>query len=92
MVKTTTAENSQGDKTSSVNNTSFNLDVSDNPYMSLPPMENPPKTPELPPPVVGFNPGKVGRYNIRPNLRPNVNPDFRILDSITTENERQTQC
>ena len=56
-------------------------------------MESPPpqkKTPELPPIVVGYNPRKVGRYNLRPNPKPNANPDLRMLDSATTEDSRQT--
>ena len=76
VVKTATVENSDWDKTSSDNVTSFNLDVSDDPYILTPP----PKTPELPPIVVEYNSRKVGRYNLRPNPRPNANPDFRILD------------
>ena len=92
MAKTATVENSDGDKTSSDNVTSFNLDVSDNPYiLTPPPIKSPPQTPELPPIVVGYNPRKVGRYNLRPNPRPNVNPDFRMLDSVTTEDSHQTQ-
>ena len=52
-VKTTTVTNSEGDKTSSDKVTSFNLDVSDNPYiLTQPPIENLPKTPELPPIVI----------------------------------------
>ena len=92
MAKTVTVKNSDGDKTSSDNVTSFNLEVSDNPYILTPPPQivSPPKTPELPPIVVGYNPRKVGRYNLRPNPRPNVNPDFRNLDSVTTEDSRQT--
>ena len=86
VVKTTTDETTDEDKTSSDNVTSFNLDVSDIPT----PIESPPKTPELPPIVVGYNPRKVGRYNLRPNLRSNASPDFRMLDSITTEDLRQT--
>ena len=61
MVKTTTVEKSDGDKTSSDNVTSFNLDVSDNPYiLKPPPIESPPKTPELPPTNGGYNPEKSG--------------------------------
>ena len=91
VVQTTTNGTTEGDKTSSDNVTSFNLDVSDNPYiLTPPPIESPPKTPKLPPIVVGYNPRKVGRYNLRPNPRPNVNPDFRMLDSATTEDSRQT--
>ena len=91
VVQTTTNENTEGDKTSSDNVTSFYLDESDNPYILTPPaIESPPKTPELPPIVIGYNPRKVGRYNLRPNPRPNVNPDFRMLDSVTTEDSRQT--
>ena len=37
VVKTTTVENSDEDKTSSDNVTSFNMDVSDNPYILTPP-------------------------------------------------------
>ena len=92
VAKTTTVENSDEDKTSSDNVTSFNLDVSNNPYiLTPPPIQSPPKTPELPPIVVGYSPRKVGRYNLRPNPRPNVNPDFRMFDSVTTEDSRQTQ-
>ena len=54
VVKRTTVENSDGDKTSSDNVTSFNLDVSDNSHiLTPPPIESPHKTPELPPMVVG---------------------------------------
>ena len=92
MVQTTTNVNTEDDKTSSDNVTSFNLDVSDNPYiLTPPPIQSPPKTPELPPIVVGYNPRKIGRYNLRPNPRPNANPDFRMLDSVTTEDLRSTQ-
>ena len=91
VVQTTTNENTEEDKTSSDNVTSFNLDVSDNPYiLTPPPITSPPKTPELPPIVVGYNPRKVGRYNLRPNARPIANPDFRMLDSVTTEDLRQS--
>ena len=59
VVQTATNENTEGDKASSDNVTSFNLDVSDNPYiLNLPPIESPPKTPKLPPIVVGYNPRK----------------------------------
>ena len=92
VVQTTTNENTEEDKTSSDNVTSFNLDVSDNPYiLTPPPIKSPPKTPELPPNVIGYNPRKVGRYNLRPNPRPNVSPDFRMIDSATTEDSRPTQ-
>ena len=77
VAQTATNENAEGDKTPSDNVTSFDLDVSDNPYiLTPPPIQSLPKTPELPPIVVGYNPRKVGRYNLRPNPRPNVNPDF----------------
>ena len=80
------------DKTSSGDNTSFNLDVSDNPFiMTPPPTESPPIPPTLPPVVVGYNPRKTGRYNLRPNPRPNAHPDFRMLDAITTEESSQIQ-
>ena len=92
VVQTTTNENTEGDRTPSDNVTSFDLNVSDNPYiLTPPPIQRPPKTPELPPIVVGYNPRKVGRYNLRPNPKPNVNPDFRVLDSATTEDSRPTQ-
>ena len=92
VAKTATIENTDGDKTSCDSVTSFNLDASDNPYnLTPPPIQNPPKTPELPPIVVGYNPRKIGRYNLRPNPRPNANPDFRMLDSATTEDLRSTQ-
>ena len=91
VVRTTTNENTEEDKTSSDNVTSFNLDVSDSPYiLTPPPITSPPppqkKTFELPPIVIGYNPRKIGRYN----LRPNANPDFRMLDSVTSEDLRQT--
>ena len=92
VAQTATNENSAEGKTPSDNITSFNLDVSDNPYIfTPPPIESPPKTPELPPIVIGYNPRKVGRYNLRPNPRPNVNPDFRMLDSVTTGELRSIQ-
>ena len=91
VFRTTTIENSDGDKTSD-NVTSFILDFSDNPYSLFPPpFKSPPKTPELPPIVVGYNPRKYGRYSLRSNTRPNVNPDFRMLDSATTEHSHQAQ-
>ena len=44
VVQTATNENTEGDKTSSDNVTSINLDVSDNPYtLTPPPIESPPK-------------------------------------------------
>ena len=92
VAQTATNENTAEDKTPSDNITSVDLDVSDNPYfLTPPPIQSPPKTPELPPIVVGYNPRKVGRYNLRPNPRPNANPDFRMLDSVTTEDLRSTQ-
>ena len=92
VAQTATNENTAEDKAPSDNITSFNLDVTDNPYiLTPPPIHSPPKTPELPPIVVGYNPRKVGRYNLRPNPRPNVDPDFRMLDSATTDDLRQTQ-
>ena len=92
VAQTATNENTAEDKTPSDNITSFNLDVSDNPYIfTPPPIESPPKTLELPPIVIGYNPRKVGRYNLRPNPRPNVNPDFRMLDSVTTGDQLKTR-
>ena len=92
VVKTTTVENSDEDKTSSSNITSFNLDVSNNPYiLTLPPIQSPPKTPDLPPIVVGYKPRKNVRYYLGRNPRPNANLDFGMLDSVTTEDIRQSQ-
>ena len=92
VVQTATNENTEGNRTPSDNVTSFDLDISNIPYiLTPPPIQSPPKTPELPPIVVGYNPRKVGRYNLRPNPRPNVIPDFRMLDSVTTEDSRPTQ-
>ena len=89
VVKTTTVENTEEDKTSSDNVTSFILDVSDNRFsVTPPPIESPNKNPELPHTTVGYNPRKVGRYNLRPNQRHNVNSDFKLLDSVTTEDLR----
>ena len=92
VVKTTTVGNTEEDETSSYNVLSFNLDVSNNTYiLTPPPIESSPETPELSNIVVGYNPRKVGRYNLLPIPRPNVNPDFRMLDSVTTDDLRQTQ-
>ena len=63
--------------------------------MSPPPTESPPQKKNktrTTPIVVGYNPRKVGRYHLLPNPRPNANRDFRMLDSVTTEDLRQTQC
>ena len=91
QVITTADENIKADTTSPENNTSFNLDVSDNLFiMTPPPMESPPIPPTLPPIVVRYNPRKTGRYNLRPNSRPNAHPDFRMLDAVTTEELLQT--
>ena len=61
-VITTADENTMMDKTSSGDNTSFNLDVSDDPFiMTPPPTESPPIPPTLPPIVVEYNPRKTGR-------------------------------
>ena len=88
----TADENTTMDKTSSGDNTSFNLDVSDNPFITMPPpTESPPIPPTLPPIVVGYNPRKTGRYNLRPNPKPNAHPDFWMLNAITTEESSQTQ-
>ena len=91
-VITTADETSIAEQIPSGNETSLNLDVSDNPFiMTPPPMESPPIPPTLPPIVVGYNPRKAGRYNLRPNPKPNAHPDFRMLDAITTEEIPQTQ-
>ena len=92
--KSTTIEDPERDKISHGDITTFNIDVSDSPYiMSPPPIESPPKNKTRTTPiVVGYNPRKVGRYHLPPNPRPNANRDFRMLDSVTTEDLRQTQC
>ena len=91
-VITTADETSIAEQIPSGNETSLNLDVSDNPFiMTPPPMESPPIPPTLPPIVVGYNPRKAGRYNLRPNPKPNAHPDFRMLDAVTTEEIPQTQ-
>ena len=82
-VITTADETSRSEQIPSGNETSLNLDVSDNPFiMNPPPMESV---------VVGYNPRKTGRYNLRPNPKPNAHPDFRMLDTVTTEEIPQTQ-
>ena len=89
---TTAAERSTEDNIFPRDNTSFNLDVKDNPFIKTPPpTESPPIPPTLPPIVVGYNPRKTGRYNLRPNPRPKAHPDFRMLDAIITEESSQTQ-
>ena len=91
-VITTTNENLTAEHPPSGNETSLNLDVNDNPFiMTPPPIESPPIPPTLPPIVVGYNPRKTERYNLRPNPRPNVHPDFRMLDAVTTEDTSHTQ-
>ena len=85
-VITTADENSTAEKIYSRND----LDVSDNPYITTPPpTESPPIPPTIPPIVVGYNPRKTGRYNLRPNPKPNAHPDFRMLDAIVTEENSQ---
>ena len=60
-------------------------DVGDNPYIRRPPpIQSPPIPPKSPPTVVGYNPRKTAKYNLRPNPKPNADPDFRRLDEITT--------
>ena len=73
--KTAEVENPVEYRTSSVTNTSFDLDVSSKPQ-SPTPIENPPKTPELPPIVVSYNARKVGRYNLRPKPKPNAKTEL----------------
>ena len=91
-VITTADETSTAEQIPSGNETSPNLDVSDNPFiMTPPPMESPPIPPILPPIVVGYNPRKAGRYNLRLNPKPNAHPDFRMLDAITAEENSQPQ-
>ena len=91
-VITTADENSAEYKTFFGDITSFNLDVSDNPYITTPlPMESPPIPPTLPPIVVGYKPRKTGRYNLRPNPKPNAYPDFWMLDVFTAEGMPQPQ-
>ena len=56
-----------------------------------PPIESPPKAPELPPIVVGYNPRKTGRYNLRPNPKAKADSDFPMLNVVTAEGMPQTQ-
>ena len=91
-VITTADENTTVDTTSSEKITLFNLDAGDNPFiMTPPPTESPSIPPTLPPIVVGYNPRKTGRYNLRPNPRSNADPDFRMLDAVTTDETPPTQ-
>ena len=60
-------------------------DAGDNPYIRRPPpSESPPIPPSSPPTVVGYNPRKAAKCNLRPNPKPNTNPDLRLLDAMTT--------
>ena len=59
--------------------------------MTPPPMASPPIPPTLLPIVVGYNPRKTERYNLRPNPRPIANPEFRMLDAVTMAEEPQTR-
>ena len=60
-------------------------DVGDNPYIRRPPpIESPPIPPGSPTTIVGYNPRKIAKYNLRPNPKPNAYPDFRRLDAMTT--------
>ena len=60
-------------------------DAGDNPYIRRPPpIQSPPIPPKSPPTVIGYNPRKTGKYNLRPNPKPNADPDFRRLDAITS--------
>ena len=86
----TTVESSEGDKTSTDNilhSVSSSLLI----FFFPPPTKSSPKTSELPPVVVGYNPRKVGRHNLLPNPRPNTDLGFRLFDSVTTENLRQSE-
>ena len=60
-------------------------DVGDNPYIRRPPpIQSPPIPPKSPPTIVGYNPRKTAKYNLRPNPKPNADPDFRRLDALIT--------
>ena len=59
--------------------------------MTPPPTESPAIPPTLPLIVVGYNPRKTGRYNIRPNPRTNAHPDFRMVDALTDSNSGLTE-
>ena len=70
-VITTADENSTAEKIHSRNDTSFNLDVSDNPYITTPPpTESPPIPPTIPPIVVDTIREKQEdtTYGLTPNL------------------------
>ena len=88
----TADENSAEDKKSFGNNTSFNVDVSDNSHIMTPPLiESPAIPPTLPSIVVGNIPRKMGRYNLRTNPKPNAHPVFRLLEAVTTDGMPQRQ-
>ena len=91
-VTKTAEENPAENKSPSGDIRSFRLDVSDNRYiMTPPPTESPPMPPTLPPIIIGYNPRKTGRYNLRPNPKPNAHPDFRMLDAVTMNEVIQIQ-
>ena len=87
--------NSQPGNTDDVTQTSpvfsgLTTDVGDNPYIRChPPNESPPIPPGSPTTIVGYNPRKIAKYNLRPNPKPNANPDFRRLDAMTTTHLRE---
>ena len=67
---------------------SLTTDVGDNPHsppsIESPPNSSPPIHPNSQPTVIGYNPRKTAKYNLRTNPKPNTNPDFRRLDAMTT--------
>ena len=82
--------NSQPGNTDDVTQTSpdfsnLTTDVGDNPHIRRPPPnERPPFPPGSPTTIVGYNPRKISKYNLRPKPKSNANPDFRRLDAMTT--------
>ena len=82
---TNQTENANGEAPPSPDFSNLTTDVGDNPYIRrTPPIESPPNPTKSPPTVIGYNPRKKTKYNLRPNPKPNADPDFRRLDAMTT--------
>ena len=62
----------------------LSTDVADNPYIRRPHSLKVHISPKSTPTVVGYNPRKTAKYNLRPNSKPNDNPAFRRFDALTT--------
>ena len=60
-------------------------EVRDNPFICrLSAIGSPPIPPKSPPTVVGYNPRRTAKYDLRPTPNPNANPDSRRLDALTS--------